>query len=67
MGARVHPRNVLPLSFRVHTQNDNLNRGIITYETKLLIDAIIDLGISGNFAASILGVTTASRLMRSLE
>ena len=39
----------------------------ISQDKKLLLEAVIELGISGNFAAQILGVTSSSRLMRNLQ
>lgn len=41
-------------------------RQYISKDKKLLLEAVIELGISGNFAAQILGVTSSSRLMRNL-
>ena len=42
-------------------------RHTITKDKKMLLEAVIDLGISGNFAAQILGLTSSSRLMRNLS
>ena len=65
---RRHTQNLFESQSLFHeTIQADRRRQIIPKDKKLLLEAVIDLGISGNFAQKILGLTSSSRLMRNLS
>ena len=58
--------NGIRQAFKRSAQKKQLKRVLISDAQKLMLEAVIDLGIYGTHASSILGFTSSSRLMKRL-